>query len=149
MPAIRAKYGARGPIVEATIGVSEPLKKLLRSKGQDISLDIPIQLLIDTGADTTTVAEMHMRSLKLESTGASPVRTITSGATGAACNAYGVSLNIKSAHFGDAPLRFPTMQVLADEFHNEGFDGLLGRDVLSTLVFVMDGPRRSFSIEWA
>jgi hypothetical protein len=41
------------------------------------------------------------------------------------------------------------MQVLADEFHNEGFDGLLGRDVLSTLVFVMDGPRRSFSIEWA
>lgn len=148
MSNIRALYGLRGPIVEASIGISEPLKKLRRSKGQDVPPDIPIQLLVDTGADTTTIAEMHMRSLGIESTGASPVRTITSGVTGDACNAYGASLTIHSVGFGEAPLKFPAMEVLAQDFHNEGIDGLLGRDVLSTMVFVMDGPNKRFTMTW-
>lgn len=134
--------------MEASIGISEPLKNLLRSKGQAVPPDIPIQLLIDTGADTTTIAEMHMRSLGIESKGASPVRTITSGVTGAACNAYDASLKIRSVGFGEAPLQFSAMEVLAQDFHNEGIDGLLGRDVLNTIVFMMEGPSKRFSMTW-
>lgn len=149
MPVIRARYGARGPIIDAHIGPSEPLRNLMRARGIHIPPPINVQLLIDTGADTTTIAEIHMRSLGLTPSGAAPVRTITTGVTGAACNTYDTSLRIDSHLFGDRPHEIPALEVLAQELHNEGIDGLLGRDVLSTLLTTIDGPRRTFILQWA
>lgn len=109
---------------------------------------ITVQLLVDTGADTTTIAEMHMRSLQIESTGDSPVRTITTGVSGQTCRVYPAGLRIASKSFGDRPHEIGALEVLGRDFHNEGIDGLLGRDVLSTVQFTLDGPRRRFVLEW-
>lgn len=148
MPSIRGNYGARGPIVDAFVCVSEPLKRWMRENGREVPPAIPVQLLIDTGADTTTIAEIHMRSLGVPPTGAAPVRTITTDVTGAACNTYGASLMLKAVGFAERSHYIPALEVFAQPFHNEGIDGLLGRDVLGTLVLTLDGPRRRFSAEW-
>lgn len=121
----------------------------MKSQGLEIPPPIPVSLLIDTGADTTTIAEIHMRSLGIRASGAAPVRTITTDVTGTTCNTYGASLRIDSPLFGDKPHEIKALEVLAQEFHNEGIDGLLGRDVLSTLILTLDGPRRQFVLQWA
>jgi hypothetical protein len=90
-----------------------------------------------------------MRSLGLSASDAAAVRTITTDATGAVCSAYAASLRIDSHLFGDRSHEIPALEVLAREFHNEGIDGLLGRDVLSTLLTTIDGPRRAFVLQWA
>jgi hypothetical protein len=148
VPSIRGPFGVRGPIVDVQVGLSEPLQKWMMSQGMNIPPPITVQMLIDTGADTTTVAEIHMRSLNIPVSGAAPVRTITTDVTGAACNTYGASLRICAPGFGDSPHHIRALEVLGREFHNEGFDGLLGRDVLSTLMLTIDGPRRRFHLEW-
>lgn len=148
MPAIRGKFGPRGPIVDVCIGVSEPQQKWMKSRGLEIPPAITVQLLIDTGADTTTIAEIHMRSLGIQASGVAPVRTITTDVTGADCYTYGASLRIEAPLFGDKSHEIRALEVLAREFHNEGIDGLLGRDVLSTLMLTIDGPRRQFVLQW-
>lgn len=89
-----------------------------------------------------------MRALKIQPSGAAPVRTITTGITGYACNTYGASLRLEAPGFGDKPHFIRALEVLGREFHNEGIDGLLGRDVLSTLALTINGPTRQFSIHW-
>jgi predicted aspartyl protease len=121
----------------------------MKARGMHVPPPITVQLLVDTGADTTTIAEMHMRSLGLSPSGAAPVRTITTDVNGAACNTYAASLLIESHLFGDRPHEIPAFEVIAREFHNEGIDGLLGRDVLNTLLTTIDGPRRSFILQWS
>jgi len=120
----------------------------MRLRGLAVPPPIRIQLLIDTGADTTTIAEMHMRSFGIPPSGAAPVRTITTDVTGYACNTYGVSLRFDAPGFGDRPHVIPALEVLGQAFHNEGIDGLIGRDVLSTLALTIDGPQRQFAIVW-
>lgn len=125
------------------------MERWLRSHGHPVPPPIPIQLLIDTGADTTTVAAIHMRSLGIDATGAAPVRTITTDVSGESCDTYGVSLQIRGATFGDRPHVLGAVDVIGRPFHNEGFDGLLGRDVLSTLVVTLDGPGSKFIVRWS
>lgn len=89
-----------------------------------------------------------MRSLGISPSGAAPVRTITTGVAGAVCNTYDASLRIDSHLFGDRSHEIPAIEVLAQEFHNEGIDGLLGRDVLGTLLTTIDGPQRTLILQW-
>lgn len=148
MPSIRGQYGPRGPIIDALVCVNERLQHYLQSQGKPVPPAIPVQLLIDTGADTTTIAEIHMRSLGIDPISKAPVRTITTNTTGETCDVYGASLKLAAVGFGEKSHYIPTLEVLAREFHNEGFDGLLGGDVLRTLLFTIDGPRQRFSAEW-
>ncbi len=120
----------------------------MRANGLHVPPPITVQLLVDTGADTTTIGEIHMRSLQIESSGKSPVRTITTDVSGQTCLTYPASLRIVSPNFGDKAHEIRALEVLGREFHNEGIDGLLGRDVLSTVQLTIDGPRRWFVLEW-
>lgn len=148
MPSITSKYDSKiGPLVEVLIGIDEPLRKYYQRNGRAAPSDIPVVLLIDTGADTTTLSEMHMRSLGIEAINITPVHTITTGATGESCPVYSGSLRLQTRSPHDRVHVLPTMELLAREF-NHGFDGLLGRDVLSTLRFTVDGPNKSFRLEW-
>lgn len=108
---------------------------------------IRLELLIDTGADTTTLNEMHMRSLVLPVRGATEVRGVTTEAYATQCNTYDVELQLINAA-GDAPLTLPVVEVIGRPFHNEMIDGVLGRDFLSNVNFFLNGPLRQFAINY-
>lgn len=110
---------------------------------------IAAELLLDTGADTTTIDESIMRALAIAPTSNAPVQTITTNGTSALCPVYPASLEIPAAVFGDRPHSIKTLEVLGRSFDNTGIHGLLGRDVLRTLLFTMDGPRQRFTIQWS
>lgn len=101
---------------------------------------------MDSGCDTTTISDMHMRSLGIPVHGATEIRTATTDAYATTCDTYGIELRIAPTE--DRPYVLPAIEVVARPFHNETIDGLLARDVLDTLVFILDGPNRKFMIQY-
>jgi len=120
---------------------------LLRRQGKSIPERIRLELLVDTGADTTTLNEMHMRSLGIPVRGATKVRGVTTDTYATECNTFDVSLELINA-VGESPLHLPAVEVIGRPFHNEMIDGLIGRDVLANMVFMLDGPHRQFVINY-
>ena len=147
MPSIRGTYGRRGPIVHAWIGASAPLQSLLRRQEHSVPQRIRLELLIDTGADTTTLNEMHMRSLGIPVRGATDVRGITTDVDATECNTYDVEFELINV-VGDKGLLLPAIEVIGRPFHNEMIDGLIGRDVLGSVVFTLEGPNRQFIVNY-
>ncbi|WP_339088908.1 aspartyl protease family protein [Variovorax paradoxus] len=118
---------------------------LLRRQGKEVPERIELELLLDTGADTTTIKEMHMRSLGVPVRGATEVRGATTDAGATECNTYDLSLEfINSA--GDRPLTLTSVEVIGRPFHNEMIDGVVGRDVMSNMVLTIEGHLRQFSV---
>ena len=137
----------RGPIVHVMVWASAPMRKLLLREGKLVPQPIRLELLIDTGADTTTLNEMHMRSMALPVRGATEVRGITSESRATECNTYDVELQLINSA-GDPPLILPVVEVIGRPFHNEVIDGVIGRDFLSNVNFDLQGPLRQFAIHY-
>ena len=119
----------------------------LQRQHSEVPAQIRINLLIDTGADTTTLDEMHMRSLGIPARGAAKVRGITRDAHPTECNAYDISMELMN-FAGDPPFIIPAVEVLALPFHNDGIDGVIGRDFLANMVFLLEGPHRQFTLNY-
>lgn len=119
----------------------------MRRQGKFIPERIRVELLIDTGADTTTLNEMHMRSLGIPVRGATEVRGVTTDAYAMECNTYDIGFELINA-VGEQNLKLPAVEVIGRPFHNEMIDGLIGRDVLANVIFTLEGPNRQFVINY-
>lgn len=146
MPHLTARYNESGPIVDVWLGASAPRRKALQRQRLDAPEPMRLHFLIDTGADTSMVAEQHMRSLGLPARGARAILTASTEARPTACETYDVELAIR--RFGDEAFVVPALEILARPLFNLSIEGLLGRDVLSRVRFVLDGPQRWCRIEY-
>ena len=63
MPHIAATFNSSGPIIDVWLGVSAPKRRAMAALKQQPPPALKLQFIIDTGADTTMVADQHMRSL--------------------------------------------------------------------------------------
>ena len=79
--------------------------------------------------------------------GAIEVRGVTSEAHATECNTYDVELTLLNLA-GDQPLVLPVVEVIGRPFHNEVIDGVLGRDFLSNVNFLLEGPLWQFSVTY-
>ncbi len=146
MPRIAAQFNSSGPIIDVWLAVSAPKRRAMLAGGLTPAPAIKLQFIIDTGADTSMVADLHMRSLGIAARGSREILTSTSEAKPTACDTYDVELSIHT--FGDAPFVVPALEVLGRPLFNLSIDGMLGRDVLSRLVLTIDGPRQRYWIEY-
>jgi len=128
------------------VGASAPFVELLKRAGQPVPVPLRLQLLVDSGCDTTTISDMHMRSLGIPVRGATEIRTATTDAYATTCDTYDIELRI--APIDERPYVLQALEVIARPFHNETIDGLLARDVLDTLMFTLDGPNQRFMIQY-
>lgn len=95
---------------------------------------VPLRLLLDTGADRTVISPTALARAGIDATGGAPVRI--TGVTGAAA-AQLVSvqrLDVAGAQVGP-------LAVVAHAVPGEGFDGLLGRDVLDAFTVTFDAAQ--------
>ncbi len=128
------------------IGVSEPRRRLLLAHGLDVPPALRLSLILDTGAETTLLAEQHMRTLAIPVRGQRDILTATTDEKPTACNTYDVSLQIST--FGDPPFTIPALEVIGRPLFNHSIDGMIGRDILSRIRLMIDGPRRTFRIDY-
>ena len=144
MPHVTLPISASGPVVDLVIGVSLPRARALRAAKQPIPSPVKIQGLIDTGASGTCVDPACIARLGLVPTGQAIIHTPSTGDRPHPCAQYDVSIVL--LHPG-VTLTIPVVPVIeAALSRTQGFQALIGRDVLARCLFVYDGASETFSL---
>jgi predicted aspartyl protease len=139
---------ARGPVVNAAIGVSEGRRNALTAANQAVPGAQSVRALIDTGASFTSVDPGILANLGLTPTGTMDVVTPSTGQGVHTTNTYDVDFAI-GASPQEVVLAIPNLRIAAAElFLMQGIHVLIGRDVLSLCLFAYNGATQSFTLAY-
>ena len=81
-----------------------------------------------------------MAPLGLTPIGSTPIQTPSTGTGFHVCDEYDVMLHMPNARHGVAGHMVEALPVVTAPFRAQGLDGLIGRDVLSGCVPIVNGP---------
>ena len=149
MPSVSYRFDRSGPILDFRVGVSEPRRKILKAQGLEVPPPTVVTFIVDTGADTTMIEEQYMRSLGIPSTGGRPIVSSTTpvGTGGEWCETYDISLTLAPPG-EDIPFYLPILETFGRPLHAGAIEGMIGRDVLRHLTFVIEGKHSRFRLEY-
>jgi predicted aspartyl protease len=113
--------------------------------GTPIPPAVAVKALVDTGASHTAVDPTILKSLGLQPRRIAQTITPSTGATPHKCYSYDVSIHIP---LGTATALFSKMawEVTGLDLKHQGFEMLLGRDILAEGILVYDGKAQTFSL---
>jgi hypothetical protein len=145
MPRFTLNHGPLGPLIHVFVGVSEPRHGALLKAGAQVPSPIMVTALVDTGASNTAVDPSVMKSLGLTPRRIAKTITPSTGASPHKCHTYDVSLHVP---LGAATALFSknAWEVTCLELRHQGFEVLLGRDILADGILVYDGKFNTFSM---
>lgn len=146
MPLIHRAFDNGRPMISAIVGVSEPKRVAMVSAGLTPPSSVVLNLLIDTGASGTALDPDALASLNLTPTGAIFMQTPSTGASPVMCNQYDVSLIIPAVK--GAPFVIDAQAIIEASLRSQGFDGLLGRDVLQQCVLFYNSPLGGYTLAY-
>ena len=139
--------GSTGPILNAFVGVSEQRRQALQDAGLPVPPPVNVRALVDTGASCTCVDPSVLIALSLTPTGSVLIHTPSSGATPVIMEQYDASLLIPGADPTHFPLILRTIPVVSAELlATQGFEVLIGRDILQGCVLVYNGTMGFFTL---
>jgi len=93
-------------------------------------------MLIDTGADNTTVDDSIIAGFNLQPSGAARILTPTTGAVAVTVPTFEIEVTL----LGPTPKSFSSLTVCGGDILAMGHHGLLGRDVLAECRMMYSGP---------
>ena len=128
------------------VTVSEPRKDALNKAGLAIPPSQTIKALVDTGASCTCIDPTVLEPLNLAPTGTVSAHTPSTGSTPAVMNQFDVGMVIYGATADHPPFHLPTVAVMETPLRGQGFDALLGRDILSNCLLVYNGTLGRFTL---
>ena len=143
MPHFTLGLTSEGPVIDLVVMASQPRADALKSAGLPIPTPVALRCLIDTGASGTCFDAAAIAPLGLSPTGTTPISTPSTGAVPHQCESYDVSVLF---YHPDNSRYFGTLPVIAIDFSAQRIDGLIGRDILASCLFVYDGGAQSFAI---
>ena len=146
MPHFTLQVGPNGPLVNAFVAVSQARTAALTAVGEEIPKPAPVHSLVDTGASCSCVDPSVLEGLKLTPTGSISVNTPSTGATPHETYQYDVALVVPAP--GGPPLIFQTIPVIAADLLPQGFQALIGRDILSRCFFAYNGDAGIFTLAY-
>ncbi len=132
-----------GPLIDLLVGVSRPRAAALRAAGDPVPSNMAIRGLIDTGASNTCVDPEVVTQLGITATGQVPMITPSTGDQPVDADLYDVSLVL--AH-SEISYTFGALPVMCSSLRHQGFDVLIGRDVLERCLFVYDGRTQIYTL---
>ena len=134
-----------GPLIHVYIGVSEPRQGALIKAELPVPSPVVVKALVDTGASHTVVDPTVLKSLGLSPRRIAQTITPTTGAVPHQCHTYDVSLHIPLAT-ATALFSKPAWEVTCLDLKHQGFEVLLGRDILAEGMLVYDGKAATFAM---
>jgi hypothetical protein len=143
MRTLNAAIQPDGALVDVLVGLSATDVQVLRNARRPIPTPHPVRAMIDSGAEVSCVNPVVLASLRTAGLSAKRfVFTNVPAAGGLTLSpAYNISLTI--VHPSQNPranLVLRNHDVIEQALNVLGYDVLLGRDVLSSCLFVYDGP---------
>jgi hypothetical protein len=141
MPSLNFQIGANGPLIDVLVGLSEARRKALAQAGQPIPADIACRLLVDTGATTTNLCASVIQQLGVSPTSITKVLTPSTGQTPVDMPVYDARITIQLPIPGRGTMNyaFDALPVIGSDFIAQGFQGLLGRDLLKNSTMIYHG----------
>jgi hypothetical protein len=145
MPHFTLTHGPLGPLIHVYVGVSAPRLNALSKAGSAIPQAVVVKALVDTGASNTVIDPSIIKSLGLAPRRIAQTITPTTGATPHKCYTYDVSIHIP---LGTATSLFSKVawEVSSLDIKHQGFEMLLGRDILAEGMMVYDGRAGTFAM---
>jgi len=148
MPSLTVPVAPQGPLIQVLLGVSAPKRKALTDAGSPVPAIIPATALVDTGASHTVIDPGLATQLGLTPTGSAPMITPSTGNTPVSCSIFDVSLAIVAGPPSNIKLLFHNacMPVSESALAHQGFEVLLGRDVLASAMLVYNGSSNTLML---
>lgn len=139
MPFFTLQIDSNGPMLNAVVGVSDARSAAMIAEGEQPPDPIVLRGLVDTGASCTCVDPVHVEKLGIPPTGSTTLMTPSTGKNPVTVDQYDVSLAIYSSVV-QSPCRIQNLPIVPAELkEKQGFDILIGRDVLSRCVLIYNG----------
>jgi len=122
-----------GPRLDVEVHVPQPLATLLSQQGKPIPKPVHGLALIDTGASVTAVDDSVITSLGVQPIGVTTVHTPSGSAQQ---NQYAVRFMFP----GSGLPELSGAQAIGSILRPQGIVALIGRDALSSIILVYNGP---------
>lgn len=133
-----------GCIVQVGVGITEARKKALEANGVTPPELQFATALIDTGTSISAIDVSIVSALGLTPTDIVPVHTPSTGQTPAPTELYDVRTYLY--HADSEYLVDRAIPVIGSQLKVQGFEVLLGRDVLQDCLFIYDGLAGYFTL---
>ncbi len=143
MPHLSVPFSSGACLLDIWVGVSEQREAAIKAAGQPVPPPIRLRAMIDTGASGTAIDEDAIVPLGLSPTGKIQIHTPSTGPAPILANQYDVLLGIYHPTFS---LVLGTVPVIHSDLKAMGIAALLGRDVLSKCLLIVDGQSGSFTL---
>jgi hypothetical protein len=148
MPHFTAKISPQGPLVDAAVMVGDARQQALQAAGQDVPTPQMIRALIDTGAGISGVDPTALKALGLSQTGEAEIHTPSTKGVAVTTPTYDVKIAILAGRPGDLHFISNTIQVTATELTPQGFQVLIGRDILKSCILHYNGADEYFTVSY-
>lgn len=148
MPHFLLSHGSLGPVIDLFVGVSAPRLVAIQQAGQTAPTPTLAKGLIDTGASHTCVDVSIIDAFGLSAKRLASVITPTTGAKPVKCHTFDVAIYIPMGAAGTPPWARVAHEVTRAELKHQGFEVLIGRDLLSDGMLIYDGKHNVFTLSF-
>lgn len=130
--------------VQVGVGITEARVKALAAKGESPPAVQVVTALIDTGASISAIDFSIVKALGLTPRGVTPVHTPSTGPKPVSTFLYDVTVFLYDAQTQYLVDR--AIPVIGSQLKVQGFEVLLGRDILQDCFFMYDGRAGQFTL---
>jgi hypothetical protein len=148
MPHFTLQISPQGPVVDAGIMIGTARQQALQDAGQDVPAPQMIRALIDTGASISGVDPTVLTALGLTQTGEAEIHTPSTRGVAVTTPTYDVRIAIIAGRAGDLHFISETIQVTATDLSPQGFQTLIGTDVLRSCILHYNGADGHFTLAY-
>lgn len=145
MPNLSGRITRLGLVIDVRVMQSPQRVEALKKAGRPYSTPMIAQGLIDTGASCSALDPVIIRSLDLQPHGTVSIHTPSTGPAYETRAQYDACFVIGDPAEGALHLVRPVISV---SLASEGFQALIGRDVLDHCVLTYDGPNNRFTLAY-
>jgi hypothetical protein len=147
MPLLTMPIGPGGAILGAYTGCSVQRLEALKKADQKAPDLVPVIALVDTGASCTAIGEQVMQALQIPPSGETTIQTPSTGQQPHKTMQYDVAIYVPGAAKDQAFLTIvPALPVISADFKLQGFDVLIGRDILNRGALIYNGHAQTYSL---
>lgn len=148
MPHFTLPISPQGPVVDAGVMASPARLQALQDSQQPVPPPQIVRALIDTGASISAVDPSVLTALGLSATGEAEIHTPSTAGVPVKTATYDVQIAILAGRPGDLHFISETVQVTSTELTAQGFQVLIGRDILKSCILYFNGADAVFSLSY-
>ena len=149
MPCVAGAIDSPGAIFSVVVKVSGPRERELKSVGAAVPQPLILKGMIDTGASCSCVDPNSILALGLLPRARVVCVTPSTDENGTTVDQYEIGVALASISTqGQGFVSFPSILAVGANLSHQGFDILIGRDILSHCLLVYDGRRNQFTLAY-